>query len=234
MRVMAIGAHPDDIELLCAGTLARYVRQGHEVTMCYVCNGNLGHVVIMPDELKAIRKAESQRSCQTIGARFQWLDINDAEVRQNTNEVIARLIDAVREAKPDVIITHSTNDYMDDHRLVGELVLKASFDATIPHLFTTYPHHTKLAPIYYMDTLMGVEFLPELFVDITETIEIKKQMLACHESQHKWLKDHDNIDTIDSMVTVAKFRGLQAGVPYAEGFRQLRVWNRTTTRCLLP
>ena len=234
MRVMAIGAHPDDIELLCAGTLAKYAQQGHQVTMCYVCNGGLGHVEIMPPELKEVRKQESIDSANVIGADFQWLDIDDADVRQSTNEAIARLIDAVREAQPDVIITHSPNDYMDDHRLVGELVLKASFDATIPHLVSKQETPAQLVPIFYMDTLMGVDFLPEFWVDISDTIETKRQMLACHESQYAWLKEHDNIDYIDSMVTVAKYRGLQVGTPYAEGFRQVRVWGRTTTVPLLP
>ena len=163
MRVMAIGAHPDDIELLCAGTLAKYAQQGHQVTMCYVCNGGLGHVEIMPPELKEVRKQESIDSANVIGAHFQWLDIDDADVRQSTNEAITRLIDAVREAQPDVIITHSPNDYMDDHRLVGELVLKASFDATIPHLVSKQETPAQLVPIFYMDTLMGVDFLPEMW-----------------------------------------------------------------------
>ena len=186
MRVMAIGAHPDDIELLCAGTLAKYAQQGHQVTMCYVCNGGLGHVEIMPPELKEVRKQESIDSANVIGAHFQWLDIDDADVRQSTNEAIARLVDAVREAQPDVIITHSPNDYMDDHRLVGELVLKASFDATIPHLVSNQETPAQLVPIFYMDTLMGVDFLPEMWVDISDTLETKRQMLACHESQYAW------------------------------------------------
>ena len=68
MRVLAIAAHPDDIEISCAGTLARYKKMGWDVFMCHVSNGNQGHAVIMPDELRAIRRKEFLNSAALLGA----------------------------------------------------------------------------------------------------------------------------------------------------------------------
>ena len=91
-----------------------------------------------------------------------------------------------------------------------------------------------IAPLYYMDTIAGVNFLPEEYVDITDTLERKLSAVDKHESQVKWMKDHDGIDFLDFVRTVSKFRGLQCGVKYAEGFKACRTWPRQTTKRLLP
>ena len=85
-----------------------------------------------------------------------------------------------------------------------------------------------------MDTLAGVGFTPEEYVDITDTIDIKIRMLECHESQMTWMREHDKIDMAEFVTSVARFRGLQCGVRYAEGFRRLRVYPRMTPDRLLP
>jgi len=133
-----------------------------------------------------------------------------------------------------VIITHSPNDYMSDHNELSRLVFGASFHATLPLYDTAKPHHGTVAPIFYMDTVMGVDFQPVEYVDVTATMETKVAMLEAHESQLTWLRDHDGVDVVEQMKTVTRFRGQQCGVQYAEGFAPCLAWLRGTTRRLLP
>ncbi|MCS7309034.1 MAG: hypothetical protein NZ741_02320, partial [Armatimonadetes bacterium] len=92
----------------------------------------------------------------------------------------------------------------------------------------------RIPPLYYMDSLAGANFIPTEYVDITPVIEQKIAMMECHQSQVKWLKEHDNIDITDFIRVMGRFRGLSAGVPYAEGFRKLEAWGRGTVTRLLP
>ena len=92
----------------------------------------------------------------------------------------------------------------------------------------------KLVPIYYMDTLAGVGFNPTEYVDITDEIDLKIDMLNCHESQIVWMRDHDGIDFPDMVRTCSRYRGYQCGAEYAEGFTQCLVYLKGTTKRLLP
>jgi LmbE family N-acetylglucosaminyl deacetylase len=85
-----------------------------------------------------------------------------------------------------------------------------------------------------MDTLAGIGFEPTDYVDITDFFEIKKKMLLCHESQYKWLSGHHQSDPLNLIETMAKFRGLQCGVLYAEAFRPTNLWGRLRAERLLP
>ncbi|MBS1253294.1 MAG: hypothetical protein MAG451_02343 [Anaerolineales bacterium] len=109
-----------------------------------------------------------------------------------------------------------------------------SFIASLPNIETDHPAHPVVPPLYYMDTLAGKGFHPTEYVDITSTIETKRRMLACHESQVKWLKDHDDIDIMAFMEVVAETRGYQSGVAFAEGFKHEDVWPRTPAGRVLP
>jgi LmbE family N-acetylglucosaminyl deacetylase len=91
-----------------------------------------------------------------------------------------------------------------------------------------------VTPIYYMDNLAGLNFNPTEYVDITDEIDLKIDMLECHESQLKWMRDHDHIDFAEFVRSCSRFRGLQCGVQYAEAFSQEMVWPKVTTRRLLP
>jgi LmbE family N-acetylglucosaminyl deacetylase len=162
------------------------------------------------------------------------LDVNDLEVDSNRADTVNQLVDLIRRVQPDVILTHAPEDYMKDHVEVSKLVFDASFSASIPHYLTPTPGVAKITPLYYMDTLAGVNFIPTEYVDVSETIEIKLQALNCHESQIKWMRDHDGIDFLDFVRTVAKFRGLQCGAAYAEGFKQCLTWPRLAANRLLP
>lgn len=235
MNILAVGCHPDDIEIACAGTLAKYAREGNNVTVCHVANGDKGHVLIMPEELKKIRTAEAECAAALIGAKeVVNIDVGDLDVNMHNQDTVEKMIDLIRRVKPDVILTHSPVDYMNDHVQVSKLVFDASFSASVPHKFTEHEAYPDIVPIYYMDTLAGVNFLPEDYVDISETIELKLEALACHESQIKWMLEHDKIDFIDFVRTCSKFRGLQCGTKYAEAFTKCVAWPRVIPRRMLP
>lgn len=233
MRVLAVGAHPDDLEILCAGTLAKYVRLGHEVVMCHVSNGDKGHFHIPPQELGQTRDREAEEAARVIGAEVIAMGFHDGEI-YNDKENRLRFIDVVRQARPDVVITHHPEDYFCDHTVTSQLVLDATFLATVPHFKTENPALEKIPPVYFMDTLVGVNFQPTDYVDISETIEIKLLMLTKHQSQLTWLREHDNVDIVNLVTTVARFRGYQCGVQYAEAFSRYQVWGRIQPGGLLP
>ena len=234
MRVLAIGAHPDDIELACSGTLAKCVKRGDTVIVCHVSSGNLGHVVIPPDELQIIRANEAKSAGNLAGIEVIWGGFHDLDIYDNNKEARDKIVDIIQYANPDFIITHSPEDYMPDHTAVSRLVFDASFTATLPNYKTKYNKPAKLVPIYYMDTICGVNFNPTEYVDISEEINLKLEMLECHKSQLEWMREHDNIDFADMVRTCSKYRGYQCGVEYAEGFRQCQVYLKGTAKRLLP
>jgi len=225
MRILAVGAHPDDLELLCGGTLAKYSSKGYKVFMAHLCNGNMGGKNISPEELTEIRDKESRKAASIINAEVLGPIAGDLDLYP-TKEMRIEVIDIIRYAKPDIIITHSPDDYMPDHTTTSKLVFDAAFTATLPNYKTKYPFWEKITPIFYMDTVVGLKFNPTYYVDITDFFEIKKKMLLCHESQYKWIKGHHLSDPVNLIETMGKFRGLQCGVMYAEGFVIENVWGR--------
>ncbi len=234
MNVLAIGCHPDDMEINCAGTLAKCVKRGDNVTVCHVANGNLGHAIIQPDELRAIRRDEAIKAGSLAGIKVVTCDIGDVLVYEGSKEQRDKLVDIIRECDPDFIITHAPNDYMPDHVAVSRLVFDASFAASVPHYKTSVDAVSKVTPIYYMDNLGGLGFNPTDYVDITDEIDLKLEMLECHESQLKWMRDHDHLDFADFVKTCAKYRGYQSNCQYAEGFTQCLVYPKIQPMRLLP
>lgn len=233
MRILAVGAHPDDLEILCAGTLAKYSARGDHVVMCHAANGDKGHFIIPPDELTQIRRQEARDAAAVIGAECVEMGFLDMEIH-DTDAARLRFIDMVRAARPDVIITHHPDDYHTDHKAVSALVLEASFSATVPHVETEHEYLPRLPVLYFMDTLAGLHFQPTDYVDITPFMPQKTEMMSQHSSQLVWLMEHDNYDALDALDTMAKFRGYQCGVKYAEGFIRYRVWGRNQPGYFLP
>ena len=234
MNILAIGCHPDDLEISCGGTLAKYAKLGQKVFMCHIANGNLGHKVILPDELRTIRTKEAETAAKVIGAESINIDVDDMTVDSGNLQVTNKVAEVIRYVKPDLIITHNPDDYMRDHQETSHIAYNASFASSIPHIVTKSLAYDNIVPIYYMDTLAGVGFLPMEYVDISEELDIKLEALECHESQIKWMKEHDHIDFVDFVRTCSKFRGLQCGVPFAEGFRKYFGWPRIAVKRLLP
>ena len=232
MNILAVGCHPDDVEIACSGTLAKCVKRGDKVTVCHVANGNMGHEIIKPDELRTIRAGEAQRAGALAGIEVVTLDIGDLRVNGSDMEQRDKLAELIIRVQPDFIITHSPGDYMNDHREVSKLVFDASFVASVPQYGPA--GKSPVVPIFYMDTLAGVGFNPTEYVDISDEIDLKIEMLECHESQLRWMRDHDKIDFAEFVRTCSRYRGLQSGVQYAEAFSQELVWPKIVTKRLLP
>lgn len=217
MNILALAAHPDDSEINCGGTIAKYIKQGHEVYMVHACQGDKGDYLHSPEEMKDLRDKESKRSGRLVGAKVDSLNVPDGELEYN--QVYLKLfVDKIREIDPDIIITHGPEDYHPDHIATGKLAIDASFLVSVPSVFPGIKAMEKVPQIYFMESYTGVGFLPEEYVDITDHFDTKLNMMKCHESQIKWLGEHDNLDIMDYIATSGKYRGFQCGVTYAEGF----------------
>ena len=233
MNILAIGAHPDDLEILCGGTLALYAQKGHSVTMAVLTNGNMGHPDIEPTEMALIRRNEFETAATLIGAKTIWMDVDD-EMSVVDLETRLKMVDVFREAVPDVVLTHSDLDYHVDHRNTSQLVFEAAPLSCVQNIKRERPKLNKQPLIYHFDTLGAIGFLPKEYVDITGTVEIKKEMFRCHKSQDEWMRTATGFDICEVIESVAKVRGYAAGVKYAEGFSRLDAWYRGTTIRVLP
>lgn len=231
--VLAILAHPDDMEIACGGTLLKCRERGDRVVSCYLCSGSMGHVVIMPDELRAIRAAEAKKSADMGDFEVLWGGFDDLDLYES-KEARDRVVDIIRRVDPDFIITHAPNDYMSDHTATSKLVFDAAFSATCPHYETKEKDVAKMVPIYYAETSNGIDFHPTEYVNITPYIDKKLEMARCHASQVQWLLDHDGVDFIEQVRISSKYRGYQCGATYAEGFTQCRTDMRLSTKRYLP
>ena len=234
MNVLAIVCHPDDMEIGCGGTLLRCKKRGDNVTVCHVANGNMGHMVIMPEQLRVTRIAEAKKAGDIGGFTTVTCDVGDLLVNAADKTQIDRLVKIIRDAKPDFIITHAPNDYMNDHVETSKLAFYAAFSATVPHYEPQLGEACNVVPIFYMDNSGLLDSEPTEYVDITDELETKLKMLACHESQLTWLQDHDDNDIMEVARTFARFRGIQCGCKYAEGFRQCNTDHRVSAKRYLP
>jgi LmbE family N-acetylglucosaminyl deacetylase len=219
MRVLAIGAHPDDVENFCGGTLIKYARAGHDVTIAIATRGDVGSPTGTHEEIAEIRHAEALRACELIGADLIWMGYDD-EFLFNDRPTRVSFIDAIRQARPDVMFILSEDDYHPDHRTTGTIARDARIPASVRLVETSLPP-TTIPTTFIMDTYTGANFEPQGYVDISDVIEVRQQMLACHESQAAWMEDVFDADMGDQATRVAQMRGLQAGCAHAEGFRLL-------------
>ncbi|WP_020620315.1 PIG-L deacetylase family protein [Paenibacillus daejeonensis] len=226
MKILAIGAHPDDLEILCAGTLAKMVAAGHEVVMCHASTGDKGHYEMPPEQLVPIRRQEAIAAGGLIGSRVVSLGLKDGDILADRPADRSLFIEVMCDEQPDMVITHGPNDYMPDHNAVNRLVFDTTFLATLPGSSSRGRHAAKVPSLFYMDNLSGLRFEPTLYVDISDTIDRKLEMLNQHQSQLVWLKEHDGVDVLELAETLSKLRGMQAGCRYAEGFIQHMAWTR--------
>jgi len=186
LSVLVIGAHPDDAEILCGGTMGRYVDAGARVTIAIATNGEVGGPGDDPIAIVAIRKREAEASVRLLGANLIWMGFQD-EMLFNTKEVRETFIDAYRQARPDVVFVHSTEDYHPDHRVAGQVALDARIPAAVPLVKTSLPALEKIPHLFVMDTIAGVNFEPEYLVDITSKQSLKDKLLQTHASQVEWM-----------------------------------------------
>ncbi len=230
-RILAIGAHPDDVEVSCAGTLARFVHAGCSVRIAVVCRGDRGGTA-SPTELAARRREEAERSASILGVEVSFLDIGDSEVR-DTPEIRAAFLRLLRDARPDLLISHAPDDYHDDHVQVSQLAAKCAWYAASPGHRTDSLPLDRPPALAYMDNLAGLGPDPSHLVDISRTIDLKRSMLACHVSQSQ--RQDGRFSELEELAeTLARLRGFQCGVRYAEGFRVANLWGRRRPEPLFP
>ena len=233
MRVLAVGAHPDDLEILCAGTLAKYALRGDHVTMAVSTNGEVGSATLSKSEIAEIRMSEAKASAEVIGADFIWMGYPDEFLFSN-EQTRLDFLNMVRQARPDVILTHAPTDYHPDHRATGGILWDIRVMTTVPNIKTQAPPCEKIPEIYYYDTVAGIEFVPQYYVDISEAFELKKKMLACHKSQASWLEEQYKLSYLQFIEYTGRYRGLQCGTQFAECFQLSPTWPKPFESVLLP
>lgn len=204
LTVVCVGAHPDDPESGCGGTLARYAAQGHAVTIVYLTRGERGIDGKSLDEAARIRTAESEAACKILGTKPVYFGQIDGatEVTRAHVDAMSRLLNA---ANPDVVFTHWPVDTHMDHQVASILTIRAWM-------------HLRSARLYFFEVNSGSQtqgFLPNTYVDISAVLEQKKTALFAHSSQDGrgiWREHHE---------IMAQWRGREAGVTAAEAFVHL-------------
>jgi len=226
--VLALAAHPDDIEFVMAGTLLQLAARGWEVHCFNVANGCCGSKKLDRAQSAAVRLGEAQRAAAQIPAHFHPPICNDLEVFY-TSELHAQVAAVVRQAQPTVILTHALSDYMEDHQNAARLAVGGAFVRGMPNFVT---HPPRLAydadvAVYHAQPHgnrdpMGNLVVPTHFVDVTPYLATKRQLLATHASQDQWL---DATQKISSYLTTMEDLNREVGelsgqFQFAEGWRQ--------------
>jgi LmbE family N-acetylglucosaminyl deacetylase len=221
---LALMAHPDDIEILCAGTLLLLKRAGWTVHMATMTAGDLGSMTLPRDRISRIRRAEAAAAAKVLGGDYTCLGFRDLTIMYG-ERAKQRVTELMRKVKPDLLISHSPDDYMGDHVETPRLAREAAFASTIPNWRAGRSKPCASIPaILYADPVENIDMYgrrvpARIVVDITEVMPLKERMLACHESQRSWLRvQHGEDEYIQSMKRWSADRGRDAGVEYAEGF----------------
>ena len=188
LKVLMIGAHPDDNDICGGGLALKYAAAGHSVRFLSVCNGCGGHHKMQPKEIAERRLGETQAVAALAGIEYDVWDIPDCEVIADL-ETRKRLINYIRAFNPDIIFTHRTNDYHADHRNAAMLVQDASYLLTVPNLCPEVPAMRFMPVImYFRDRFKNPPFVPDMIVDIDDVIDKKYELWNCHVSQfYEWL-----------------------------------------------
>ncbi len=200
MNILAVGAHPDDIEFGCGGTLIKYAEKGHDVFFLVLTRGSVGG---NPDT----RKREQEEAVRFMKARgVFWGNFEDTEIPLG-KELISVIENAVNETKPHTVFFNYIDDVHQDHRIAAQATVSA----------TRY-----LKEVLYYEVPTTQNFEPDVFVNIADVLEKKLELLRLHASQVDKTRV-ENLSIIESARSCANFRGFQGRVKYAEGFKALRI-----------
>ncbi|MBI2170428.1 MAG: PIG-L family deacetylase [Chloroflexi bacterium] len=225
-RAMVVFAHPDD-EIGCAGTIAAWVKQGTEVCLVLCTNGNKGteDLDMPPDQLAQVRAREQQDAAATLGVKdLVMLGYPDGGL-EDTPEFRGKLVQEIRRFRPQVVLTHAPMTTLRhshrDHRTTGAVAL----DAVFPYARDPW-HYAELTKAGLQPHKVGTVLLwgsdnPDVFSDITETMDQKVQAMMCHRSQFARPNRDPNRQPGDFMREGARRQGERAGLQYAEAFHKL-------------
>ena len=189
LRILMIGAHPDDADIKAGGTAAKWCALGHVVRLVSLTNGQAGHQTMHGPQLANRRRAEAQAAAATIGATYEVFDQPDGELDDRL-EYRHQVIRLIRSFRPDLVITHRSTDYHPDHRFAGLLVQDASYLLTVPAICPDVPHLASCPVILYFSDAFTkpCRFEPHVVVDIDDEFDRVVAMLHCHQSQfYEWL-----------------------------------------------
>ena len=230
LTTLAIVAHPDDVEFNMAGTLSLLAKAGFEPHMMNLARSNLDSNALPEAEITRIRRREAERSAAVLGAIYHPPLVGDLTIFYE-ERLLRQVVAVVREVQPTIVLLPSLNDYMEDHTNTARLVVTACFCRGMRHYYSDPPREPTSQDVYLYhaqphlnrDAMRNL-VVPELFVNISDELETKLQMLGCHESQRQWLGETQGLDDyLESMrrssSEVARLSG-RTGWSHAEGFRQ--------------
>jgi len=224
-RVLAVVAHPDDAELFCAGTLARAKADGAGIAVCVMCRGDKGQPVRPIPNLAAVRRKEMASAARLLGAKLFRGEYGDGRLVDSPAHR-KKLIEIFRRFQPTLVLAHAPEDYHADHRAASALAEAASWFSTSTGHKTASPALKTQPALWWMDTANMLGFLPELYIDVTGYVDLKRQMLSCHKSQLERGEDGDFSPIEQVMLRQCEARGTQAGVAAAEAFKSYSAWKR--------
>ncbi len=231
--VLAIAAHPDDIEFFMAGAMLQLGKRGWDLHYVNLCDGSRGSTVLGPAECAATRLQEAKDACEVLSAKFYppiYPDMEAAYTTENLKKVAA----IVRMAKPSIVLTHPPVDYMEDHTIACRLAVSAAFAHGMPNLVSDPPVDVFMDPVsvYHCqpvghETPLGEPVRPHFLTDDTDVVQQKVQALACHASQKQWLDESQGQDSyLQTLRDVSAEMGQLSGgrFEYAEGWRRHSHW----------
>ena len=237
MNVLAFGAHPDDLEFMCGGTLLKYRDQGHQLFVALTTSGNTGsNVIPTKEENAAIREAEQLACSARYGAKTRFLRFED-EGLLDTPETRRAVLSTLRWANPDVILVNPPWDPSPDHGMTGKLVTEVLLSVGGKLHPADEPPIPGQPGVFFFATGAGLDFEPDVYVDITPYIEEKTALCLTHQSQFSWIGDVLNCGDQffrDYCRTLSRYMGIRAGCPYAEGFVAHQILGYMPDYKLLP
>ncbi|MBR5156657.1 MAG: PIG-L family deacetylase [Clostridia bacterium] len=188
LKVLMIGAHPDDNDFRSGGIALKYIQAGHNVRFLSVCEGCGGHHEMSPEKIRERRKGEFKAVSELTGIEYDSMNIPDCEVIADL-ETRKKMVRYIREYNPDIIFTHRNNDYHADHRNVALLVQDASYLLIVPN-FCPEVCALKETPVimYFYDGFKNPVFQADIVIPTDDVIDKKYEMFDCHVSQvYEWL-----------------------------------------------
>ena len=229
---LAIAAHPDDIEFVMAGTLLLLGEVGWELHYLNLSTGNLGSTTMSPARTARLRRKEAQAAAQALGATWHPPFCNDLEIFYDDRS-LRRLAACIRDVQPTVILTHSPQDYMEDHMNTCRLALSAAFVRAMPGYRTTPARRAVQTPVtIYHANPHGLRdglrrrVNPGAFVNTTAVHARKQAALQCHRSQHGFLDATQGMSSyLRTMDDLSREVGKISGrFRHAEGWRRHLHW----------